>query len=192
MNEALRQELLAMRDEDLRVRQELADAGQLGQGYNPQMEAVHRRNAARLREIVAEHGWPGRAVASDDGAEAAWLVLQHSIGEPAMQRGYLPLLQAAAEAGQVPAWQPAYLLDRICVMEGRPQVYGTHFAYNDVGVIDIVETVDREHLDERRACVGLKPVAESRRGADPPPVSSEQLDRERRDMDEWARRVGWR
>jgi hypothetical protein len=192
MHQQVRAELLAMRDEDLRVRQELAEAGALGPGYNPRMEAVHRKNAARLRELVAEHGWPGRDIAGVDGAEAAWLILQHNIGEPEMQRTYLALLKAAVSCDQVPAWQTAYLVDRICVMEGRPQIYGTHFAYNDDGLMDLVECIDPDRLDERRASVGLQPVAESQREPAPPRISREQVERERRDMDHWARGAGWR
>ena len=55
MDEALREELIAMRAEDLRVREELLNSGELGGGYAPRMEAIHRRNAARLREIIAEY-----------------------------------------------------------------------------------------------------------------------------------------
>ena len=36
---------------------------------------TNRRNTARLREIVDEHGWPGRSVVGKLGADAAWLLL---------------------------------------------------------------------------------------------------------------------
>lgn len=55
-NEALRRELVAMREEDLRVRQELMDAGELGGPYVPRMEALHVANAARLRALITEYG----------------------------------------------------------------------------------------------------------------------------------------
>jgi hypothetical protein len=58
LNDALREELLAMRAEDLRVRQELVDSGELGGPYVPRMEAVHIKNAERLRELIILHGWP--------------------------------------------------------------------------------------------------------------------------------------
>ena len=62
----LRQELLAMEAEDLRVRKELLEQGDLGDGYHPDMREVHQRNASRLKEIIAEHGWPGRTLAGTD------------------------------------------------------------------------------------------------------------------------------
>ncbi len=54
-NSALRDELLAMRAEDERVRDELANEGSLYEGYHPRMAEVHRRHGARLAEIIDEH-----------------------------------------------------------------------------------------------------------------------------------------
>ena len=50
--QTLRDKLVSMEEEDLRVRDELAADGSLSDGYHPRMEEVHRRNAARLREII--------------------------------------------------------------------------------------------------------------------------------------------
>jgi hypothetical protein len=58
LNNSLREELIAMRAEDLQVRQELVDYGDLGGTYVPRMEAVHVKNADRLRQIVNGYGWP--------------------------------------------------------------------------------------------------------------------------------------
>ena len=113
MNEALRQELVAMRAEDMRVRQELVDNGELGGAYIPRMEAVHVANAARLRELVAEHGWPAEDIAGEDGAKAAGFIVQHSVGEPQFQRSALAWMQAGAAEKRMPAWHAAYLEDRI-------------------------------------------------------------------------------
>ena len=85
MNEALRAELLAMAQEDLRVRSDLAADASLFDGYHPRIEEVHERNARRLEEIVAKHGWPRLTAAGEDGTEAAWLIVQHAIGSPAFQ-----------------------------------------------------------------------------------------------------------
>ena len=55
----------------------------------------------RLRELIREHGWPDEQIAGKDGAEAAWLIAQHAIGEPDFERQSLKLLRACAaeEAG---------------------------------------------------------------------------------------------
>ena len=85
IDEQLRVELLAMKAEDLRVREALLACGELSGPYAPQMEVVHKRNAEQLRKIIKIHGWPAEDVAGVDGAEAAWLIAQHAIGEPGFQ-----------------------------------------------------------------------------------------------------------
>lgn len=125
MNEEVRERLLRLIRQDEIVRAELAAEGSLFGGYHARMEAVHRENAAQLREMIAEYGWPTFALAGDDGAEAAWRIAQHSIGEPAFMRTCRALVDAASERGEVPRWQFEYLDDRIRVFEGRAQLFGT-------------------------------------------------------------------
>jgi hypothetical protein len=193
VNNQLREELLAMKAKNLRVRDELLSAGVLGDGYHPRMEAAHRQHAARLRAIVEEHGWPGISLVGEDGAEAAWQLLQHAIGEPDLQRGYLPLLLEAAAQGKIPHWQPAYLLDRICFFEGKPQIYGTQSDWDENGVMTVHTLQAPERVNDLRGQVGLPPLAEN--GPEQKsrvPISPEQARDHRREMDAWARSVGWR
>jgi hypothetical protein len=186
---------MSMAERDLAVRSRLASDGSLFDGYHPEMRAVHEENAAALEEIIAQNGWPGADLVGEQGAEAAWLIVQHAIGWPAFQRRCLDLLQREASAGRIPAWQPALLLDRIRTLEGRPQVYGTSFDWDDAGRMSPAPIEDAEHVDERRAAVGLEPLADAvarhrrQAAAEPPP---RDLARRRRQADDWARAVGWR
>ena len=186
----LRAELLAMAAEDRRVRAELEAAGELSGGYAPRMEAVHRANAARLRALVAAHGWPTRAVAGDDGAEAAWLIVQHAIGEPAFLRATLPVLWDAAARGDVPAWQAAMLEDRIRAFEGRPQRYGTQLHPDADGWLRPHPIDDPDGVEARRAAVGLEPLAERLARAGREDVGDRA--KYEREYHAWLRRVGWR
>lgn len=189
--DALRAELLAMAAEDLRVRSELEAEGTLYDGYHPRMEAVHARNAARLGEILDVHGWPGRALVGDDGAEAAWLIVQHAVGMPALQRRCVALLWAAAERGEAPAWQAAYLEDRVRRFEGRPQRWGTQIEIDDAGRAAPPELEEPDTVDERRAALGLEPLAERLAAFGTVPVPRDRA-RFEREYAAWLRRVGWR
>ena len=125
MNETLRDELLEMARLDRTVRAELAASGELFDvGYEPRMARVHERNARRLLRIMESVGWPGTDLVGPDGAEAAWVVLQHAIAEPDLLRRALPLLQTAAREGRACPRHAALLEDRIRFFEGRPQRYG--------------------------------------------------------------------
>ena len=81
LNPALRDELAAMAEEDQRMRAELAADGSLFDGHHPRTKAVHDKSAARLSEIIDIHGWPGQRLVGDRAARAAWLILQHAIGQ---------------------------------------------------------------------------------------------------------------
>jgi len=160
VDEELRRELLAMRDEDLAVLEELLKANQLSGPYQPRMEAIHVKNAKRLKELIAKHGWPTENLAGQDGAEAAWLIAQHSIGQPSFVRRVLQLVRAEADRKQVPAWHAAYLEDRICLFEGRPQRYGSQWIDDPRDAIARPWTLAYpDRVDQLRAEVGLKPLA---------------------------------
>lgn len=181
-----------MEDEDLSVRAELAADGSLFEGYHPRMEEVHVRNAARLVEILDRHGWPGRALVGEDGARAAWRVLIHAIANPPLMRRGLGLLKEATEQGEVPPLQPAMVEDRIRTFEGRGQLYGTQWAWDEDGRLSPLPIEDPAGVDERRRPVGLGPledeVALARSGEKPPSDVAEFTRRQ----EEWFRAVGWR
>lgn len=186
--------LLAMAEEDERVRDELAATGELFQGYAPRMAEVHTRNGAELERIVREYGWPGKKLAGKRGAHAAWLILQHAIGSPSLQRGCLPLLKEAAARGDIEPRQVAYLADRICFFEKRPQRYGTQFNWDEEGKMSPWLLEDPERVDELRLSVGLGPLSERieemrRETAGEPRPDLKKMQEE---GDAWARKVGWR
>ena len=197
LHELLRNELLAMAERDNRVRAELAATGELFDGYNTRMAAVHEEHAARLDRLITDHGWPGKSLVGEQGAEAAWLVLQHAIASPALQRRCLPLLKASAEAGEIPAFQPAYLEDRICVFEGRPQRYGTQFDWDADGTLSPHPLQAPDSVDSYRESVGLGPLSEKieemrSRAATAGQQQPRDFEKRQKAMADWARSVGWR
>jgi hypothetical protein len=177
IDEELRQELLAMRAEDARVRQELLESGELGGSYVPRMEAVHIRNAARLRELISMHGWPDQAIAGKNGAEAAWFIVQHAIGEPEFQREVLRVLRDCTNAKGLPLWHAAYLEDRIAMNEGRPQRYGTQWMDDPLdGRTRPWTLAEPGRVNELRKGVGLGPLsAIPERGQELPPDQQRKI-----------------
>ncbi len=191
-----RRALIEAAERDLSVRAQLAATGALFDGYHPEMEAVHAENAALLDRAFDAIGWPGRSKLGDDGASAAFLVLQHAISRPDVQRRGLALMLDAIPAGDANALDAAYLSDRIAVFEGRPQLFGTQFDWTG-GLLSPAPVEDPEGLDERRASVGLPPIAEAiaasrdfaaAEGHGPPA----DVEARRAASEAWARRVGWR
>jgi uncharacterized protein DUF6624 len=156
-NDALRRELLEMERVDQAAREGFAQAFQAGDTtFLRRMMAVDSAHAGRLREILDAHGWPGRSLVGREGAHAAWLLAQHAPDD--LQKRALALMQAAGPGEVAPA-DLAYLTDRVRVHEGKPQLYGTQFRIEG-GVLVPEPLEDPERVDERRAAVGLGPLAE--------------------------------
>ena len=156
---ALRRELLAMCDVDQSVRQ---DVGlQISAETVAKMQAVDARHTSRMREIVAKQGWPGRSLVGDDGSHAAWLLVQHA--DSAFMAQCLPLMERAVAAGEAFAKDYVYLLDRVRMQQGKPQLYGTQFTSAADGQLVLHPIEDAEHVDERRRSVGLPSMAEQER-----------------------------
>jgi hypothetical protein len=168
MEPGLREELLRMAATDQDARQRL-DCHPRRDGAMSEQElaaadhlrAVDAANTARMKTIVAERGWPGRSLVGEDGAQAAWLLVQHADHDPAFQRACLELLGHAVQAGEADARQQAYLTDRVLLAEGNPQRYGTQFMVAG-GSWQPRPLADPDQVDERRRQVGLEPLADYR------------------------------
>jgi hypothetical protein len=155
----LREELLRRRERDQAPMRQM----RIGQPVDPdltaQLDSTIRANTAWLGGVIQEWGWPGRSLVGDDGADAAWLLAQHSDHDPAFQRTCLDVLAAAVERGDASQRNLAYLTDRVLLKERGTQVYGTQFTSGSGGP-EPQPIEDPEGVDERRAAMGLGSLAE--------------------------------
>ncbi|WP_426752676.1 DUF6624 domain-containing protein [Myxococcus sp. Y35] len=91
------------------------------------LEALTSAGIDWLREVLKTHGWPGHSLVGTSAAAAAWRLVQHAECSVTFQRRCLKLLRDAAERGEVPIQQVAYLTDVVRMREGKKQLYGTKF-----------------------------------------------------------------
>ena len=161
-DDSLRDELLRMVKEDQDARGALIKSGFADPAAAGKMEAVDRRNTARLKETVDKDGWPGRSRVGKDGAHAAWLLVQHADKDRAFQKRCLALLEKAVKAAEANGQDLAYLTDRVRVGEGKKQLYGTQFQ-GAGDKLDPYPIEDEANVDRRRKDVGLPTMAEYRK-----------------------------
>ncbi len=122
--------------------------GKLG---NPKID---EQNTKRMKEIVAEIGWPTISKVGKTASYNAWVLVQHADHDVPFQAYCLQLLKEAPPYDIDPE-NLAYLEDRVRVNQGRPQLYGTQF-----------DQIDNQHVpypiediydvDARRAAFGMK------------------------------------
>ncbi|RTR02467.1 DUF6624 domain-containing protein [Halomonas nitroreducens] len=161
MNQNLADELVAMMTEDQRLLQQLFDSGELpSESYHPRMKALHEHNASRLKEIIGAHGWPGISLVGEEGAKAAWLVVQHSVSDHEFMTECVDLLEEAVAREDVAGWQLAFLQDRVRTLSGKPQYYGTQFDADEDGWPIPFPIENSATVNERRARLGLNSLEE--------------------------------
>ncbi len=170
-DEKLRQELLGRMQADQEARKAVLSLMQ--QSKKPEseetkkadppalkrMKEIDRQNTDRMREIVRQYGWPGKSLVGADGAQAAWMLVQHADHDRPFQKNCLGLLAAAFKQGEATGEQLAYLTDRVRIGEKQQQVYGTQFREVE-GKLQPEPIEDEENVDRRRQEMGLLPLAD--------------------------------
>ena len=112
-----------------------------------------------MKQIVRANGWPTIPMVGRDGAQAAWLLVQHADKDPQFQMHCLALMQHAFKHHGVDGIDVAYLTDRVRKANHQRQLYGTQATFHGkTMVLDPVE--DPANLDKRRASLGMPSEAE--------------------------------
>lgn len=122
-------------------------------------DGLDRKNTERMKEIIAEIGWPSISKVGANASTAAWLLVQHADHDVEFQSYCLGLMQEMPRE-EVRSEDVALLTDRVRVNKGLPQVYGTQFTQVD-GKHVPRDIEDPENVDERRKLVGLDTLDEN-------------------------------
>lgn len=157
-NPELRSELLDLVAVDQKLRHKVIH-NMDDQELRAQIREVDQKNTARLREIVAEYGWPGNSRIGVDGVNAAWLIIQHADHSLDFQKECLELMTVASP-DEVSREHVAYLTDRVRMNSGQQQLYGCGFHWDEHGNFGPLPIEDPDHVDERRAQMGMNSLQE--------------------------------
>lgn len=140
------QELVRMAETD----QAMRNRAMQGETWDSAVDSV---NTERLKAIVQEHGWPTISKFGLEASQSAWLIVQHADHDVDFQSYCLELMQNE-NSDNINLTHLAYLEDRVRVNRRQPQLYGTQF-FGTGTELKPQPIEDEEHLDERRAKVGL-------------------------------------
>ncbi|MGG5207314.1 DUF6624 domain-containing protein [Chryseobacterium sp. MIQD13] len=185
MNEAFSKELIELAEKDLSVREKLSSEGKLSNGYHPEMELIHRKNAKRLREIIEKIGFPTISKVGEKASDAAWLVIQHSIGEPEfMKECYKMMTEHRSDINPL---NIAYLYDRIQVFQSKPQRYGTQLISERIPY----PVENKNNLNEERMKVNLLPFSQEELDKISDIENIAEIDGKDPDYTAWRIKTGW-
>lgn len=123
-----------------------------------QMHAIDSVNTLKITTIIDRYGWLGPDSIGVNGNRTLFLVIQHA--EDSVQEKYLPVMREAVKAGRAKAGSLALLEDRVSLQQGKKQIYGSQVSWNmETNEYYVLPLEDPDHVDERRAKVGLPPMA---------------------------------
>ena len=195
-NEIIAYKIIELQKADLNLRDELIRKGTLSNGYNKEMEALHNLNAKRLNEIIDSIGYPTPDKVGTEASEAAWLVIQHSIGQPDFMKKCVKLFENAVNENKADPVNLAYLTDRIAVFEGKPQLYGTQFDWDENGELSPNFFDDLTKVNDRRNSIGLNTLEEQtqlirNRVKNENQFPPTDIEKRQKKYLEWRKKVGW-
>jgi hypothetical protein len=120
---------------------------------------VDHRNLETVISLIEKCGMPTLEEVDNSHMLAIWLVFQHA--SSTYRKKYFPLLEDAAERGDLDHTQIAMMKDRMLMEEGKPQVYGTQVIKDTTsGAWILYKLEEPELVNKRRAEIGFGPLEE--------------------------------
>jgi hypothetical protein len=125
------------------------------EGREPALGATAAQMTAQLKALAAQRGgtWPTRSVVGGAGVHAVYLLSQSDTG---FARNVLHRMMEAGPS-ESPAADVATFEDRMRLIWGRKQIYGTQFTVGADGKVQLSPMEDSAHADMRREDAGLPP-----------------------------------
>ena len=113
MDEELAVELARMAAEDQRIRRPpKGSARTMVRRLDPKTAAdlarIDAEKADRLRQILSDHGWPGKSLVGEQGAHDAWLIAQHALGCRQRTAGRSSTSRSVRLRSSVRLWSRSY------------------------------------------------------------------------------------
>ncbi len=189
--------IIELKTKDDILRDRLIKNGSLWDGYHPDMRALHNENIHRLKGMMVSNGFPRISTVGKEAYEAAFFIVQHAIDHPTVIKKYAEDLWSEAQKGDALMIHYAYLIDRIAVFEGHPQIYGTQFDWDKFGQLSPMGEVNFKAVNTKRKELGLVPLedqivrmrAQAKKHGQTPPSDFEEKQAR---FHAWLKEVGWR
>ncbi|MEQ8435505.1 MAG: hypothetical protein RIA71_14830 [Oceanicaulis sp.] len=126
------------------------------------MNAIDRDNARWLKAQLEDRVWFTPSQYGDEADSNAFLIVQHATHDRDLMRDVHQRFEELLPEGEVAPDHYALLSDRLAVMDGRSQPYGSQFECVNGEQRLQTPIAEPETVDARRADVGLPTMAQYR------------------------------
>ena len=148
-----------MREDQTNIKKLISDLD-----YKNNFVKINKSHIVKLNSILNEITEPRISILSQDGALAAWLIVQHADYNVEFQKDYLNLTKELLKKDPEDVYLQgiAYLEDRIAIKENKLQVYGTQFHDSNTDPKTLIPhpILDPKNLNLRRKKMGLQSIEE--------------------------------
>jgi hypothetical protein len=137
-----------------------------GKGKRVAYKKLDQANAKWLKAVLLQRGWPTYTLVGKKAADGAWMLVQHADHDVQFQKRCLRLMRALyrRRPREISKKRIAFLTDRICYNEGKPQIFGIMFDIKGVKATPY-PIRNPNTVNKRRRAYGLKITVEGRRRA---------------------------
>ncbi len=119
--------------------------------------ALDAVNVALAMEIYQKYGFPDRRLVGVEHEDVFFFVIQHS--NLSLMEKFLPDVQRATMQGTLSTKLYPYLQDRILMLKGLPQEFGTQSVFNTkTQRNELYKTIKLEQVNLNRIKYNLKPL----------------------------------
>jgi hypothetical protein len=119
-------------------------------------------NMEKIEKIIFKYGYPGKELVGDSLKSVGAFVILHN---PQKQEKYLKMLWKESDRDNVDKREVATLEDRIRMIKGKKQIYGTGMISDTISInhtngevqtkLRIWDIKDMKNIDKKRESVGL-------------------------------------
>ena len=124
-----------------------------------QLRHIDEQNYYQIVTYFYEHGFLGYDKVGEEGSNNFWLLVQHQTEHPEFQEKVLLAMEKEVMNNNADKKNYVYLLDRVKMVKGEAQIYGSQLRLNkEADIYEVYDLEDPEHVNERRSEIGLEPI----------------------------------
>lgn len=152
------EELVNLMEEDQKIAKKMRIKDEESRNLQEKFYQLNKKHRKRLKEIIENIGWPTISKVDKKGAQAAWLIAQHSDKDIVFQKECLSLMKDNKD--DVSDISLAYLKDRVLKNQDKKQIYGTQLRKDEEGNLEPYPIKNKEEVDKRRSEIGLESLSD--------------------------------
>lgn len=133
--------------------------------FSDRFKDVDSADTADLKDLLKIYNWFRISMFGAQADSQAWLIVQHADQDVPFQKQVLSILEKLYPLGETKPANYAYLYDRVAGSWQDPtkrtlQRYGTQGQCVEPGKWEPIAIEDADHVDERRAAMGMESMAD--------------------------------